>query len=55
MKKKYRVWFNQINQVVYDVKGETPLKALNKAKAEWKADHPVPDWYMEDESGAEIK
>lgn len=61
MKKKYRVWFEQINKVVYDVavvcddESEAPLKALEKARAEWRADHCVPNWYMEDENGEEVQ
>lgn len=55
MKKKYRVWFNQINQAMYDVEAETPLKALDKARAVWRAENTIPNWYMEDENGEEIK
>ena len=55
MKKKYTIWFEQVNKTKYEVKAETPLKALEEARAEWRADNLCPTWYMEDENGNEIK
>jgi len=41
--KKYRVWFEQVNQTYFDVIGETEECAISKARKEWRSDNGNPD------------
>ena len=40
---KYRVYFNQINQIYIDVNAEDRNDAIQKASREWKRDFALPD------------
>ena len=41
--KKYRVWFDQINQTYFDVVGESKECAVSKARKEWMNNYSYPD------------
>jgi hypothetical protein len=55
-KQKYKVWFNQVNQTVFEVSATCTQKAVEKATKEWNKEHKNPfASYVEDEEGKERK
>ena len=38
-KKKFRVYFEQINQTYYDVSADSMIEAVAKAGRDWRRDH----------------
>jgi len=40
--KPYRVWFDQVNPTMFDVKASSMDNAIEKARREWKDAHTEP-------------
>ena len=41
-RKKYRVYFAQVNQTYFDVEANNEKEAVEKAAKEWKAENDAP-------------
>ena len=53
--KKWKIWFDQVNQTVYEVEARTKDSAIFKAQREWTNDFndPYPS-YVEEQSRRKI-
>jgi len=55
-KKRFTIWFEQINQSKIDVEAETPKEAYRKARAEWDQEcREGCQPYMEDDKGNHVR
>jgi hypothetical protein len=55
MKKRYSVYFDQVNQDRYDVDAETVAEAVQKAEREWRRDHGEPELIGVETDDEEVK
>ena len=39
----WKVWFDQVNQSVYEVSAESKAEAVRKARQEWRRENDTPD------------
>jgi hypothetical protein len=52
--KKWRVWFDQVNQTVYEVDAESREDAIKKAERIWKGENFPPVGAYTEEDGKEV-
>ncbi len=40
---KFKIWFDQVNQEMYEIEAKTEEEAIKKAKRKWMSSHGNPD------------